>query len=464
MKISKKSVLLLNPPGTKPFLRDYYCSKVSKTGYLYHPVDLTFQSAILKNDFHVHVIDAIAEKFTPNDVFNSINRMRPDAVLCLIGAAAWEEDRKFIRDLRDAYSGIIAATGDVFQGEYKDAFDSLPEIDAILLNFASPGFRDWLTNPDDTGLDMIVRRGAEIAEGRRSPMHGEFKVGTPLYDLFPHRKYRYPFVRRRPFATILTDYGCPYPCKFCIMNVVGYRTRPIDEVLDEMRHLKQAGYRELYVNDQTFGANRKRAFELLEKMHRENFGFGWVCFTRTDVLDEDLAVAMKMAGCHTIMFGVESANRNILDSYKKSVNQDDAFRTMDICRRYKLRSVATLLIGFPEDTNETIEETIRLALNLDPDYASFNFAVPRRGTFIRNRSIELGLAAPDRIDMDQAGEEIAMATQFLSREEIAQWRRKALRMFYLRPGYIVRKALSLRTPYEFTTTILEGIGVAGNFM
>lgn len=452
-------MLLLNPPGSRPYLRDYYCSKVSKAGYLYHPVDLTFQSALLKEKHRVYAIDAIAHKMTSPKLFEKIKSLDPDAVLCLVGAAAWNEDRSFLERLREVFHGLIVLTGDLFSEDAARLLGSLPEADATLLNFTSTGFADWLDAPDNPALDMIIKRKNEIVEGPLSPSEGEFRLGVPLYDLFPHRKYRYPFVRRRPFATVLTDYGCPFPCSFCIMSAIGYRTRPVDDVMDELRWLWNAGYRELYINDQTFGAKRRRILNLLESMQRDSLHFGWVCFTRADTLDEELAVTMKEAGCHTVMFGVESADKGILDTYRKGAGTDAAFGAMDLCRRIGLRTVATFLLGFPEDDDATIESTIRLALDLDPDYASFNFAVPRRGTGLRRRAVEMGLADPNSLAMDQAGEEIAMPTRTLSREEMAGWRKKALRRFYLRPGYILNRAIALRTPYEVATAVLEGASV-----
>jgi len=451
--------LLLNPPGKRPYLRDYYCSKVSKANYLYHPVDLTFQSALLADKHHVHVVDAIAERSNPKKTLDRIKTLNPDAILCLVGAVSWDEDLLFLEDLRQIYRGLIVVTGDVFLEDSEEITRRLPNTDAVLLDFASSGFLEWLEMPENTARDMIIRKGDEIVKGPRSNAGGEFSIGTPLYDLFPKWKYRYPFVRRRPFATILTDYGCPFPCAFCIMNAVGYRTRPVGEVMEELRWLKGAGYRELYINDQTFGAARKRTIEIVESMCREDLNFGWVCFTRSDLLDENLAQAMKEAGCHAVMFGVESADKQILELYRKGTDANSASKAMELCRRIGLRTVATFLLGFPEDNDATIEATIELALELDPDYASFNFAVPRRGTGIRRRAIEMGLADPETISMDQSGEKIAMPTATLSREEMAAWRSRALRRFYLRPWYLMRRVMALRTGYEAATAVLEGADV-----
>ncbi len=423
---------------------------------------MTFQSALLRHDYRLKVIDAIAEKKSQRHVFNEIDEFHPAAVLCLIGAASWPEDVSFLSELRRRYSGLICVTGDVFMERPEKTMEELPGVDSALLDFTSPGLKEWIKEPHESKAGMIIRKDGELLKGPETESKRTFGVGIPAYELFPNARYRYPFVKRRPFATILTDYGCPYPCSYCIMNVIGYGMRPVEEVMEELIWLRKLGFKELYINDQTFGASRQRCLELLDSMEREGFGFGWVCFTRTDVLDEEMARAMRKAGCHTVMFGVESASEDILEAYSKRTSLDSARDAMKLCRKINMRTVATFLLGFPEDDEYSINETIDLALALDPDYASFNFAVPRRGTGLRKKSISLGLTEDCTFEMDQAGEEIAMPTRHLTRGQIAAFRRKALRKFYLRPGYLIRRVIKLRTTYEASSAILEGTIVIRN--
>ena len=65
-------VLLLNPPGRQRYLRDYYCSTVSKAGYYWHPIDLLMQSAFLRDKAEVHVLDAVAHRLSPARALASI--------------------------------------------------------------------------------------------------------------------------------------------------------------------------------------------------------------------------------------------------------------------------------------------------------------------------------------------------------------------------------------------------------
>ncbi|HBA25900.1 MAG TPA: hypothetical protein DCY98_00660, partial [Nitrospinae bacterium] len=82
------NILLLNPPGKKIYVRDYYCSKTSKANYIYHPIDLLLLSGILASRHSVDLIDAIAERLSPDDCLNRIANKKPDAIIALTGAVS----------------------------------------------------------------------------------------------------------------------------------------------------------------------------------------------------------------------------------------------------------------------------------------------------------------------------------------------------------------------------------------
>ena len=163
--------------------------------------------------------------------------------------------------------------------------------------------------------------------------------------------------------------------------------------------------------------------------------FGWVCFSRPDVLDDALLQKMKSAGCHTLILGLESGSQPLLDSVCKDARKEEILRGFQRCSHHGLRTVATVLLGLPEETEETFQQTLRLLRRADPDFASFNVAVPRAGTPFREQALRLGLIDPDFEIMDQSGNPVAMPTLTLDRQQVAALRRRALRSFYGRPGY-----------------------------
>ena len=89
-------ILLLNPPGHQAYIRDYYCSKVSKTNYLFPPVDLLILSGILAQDHYVSVVDAIADHQSADDVIRTFDSLKPDVVISLVGAVALADDLRFL--------------------------------------------------------------------------------------------------------------------------------------------------------------------------------------------------------------------------------------------------------------------------------------------------------------------------------------------------------------------------------
>ncbi len=90
-------ILLLNPPGTRPYLRDYYCSKVAKADYLYEPTDLLLLSGLLAELHEVQVLDCIALAMQPSEALESIRIAQPEVIVFLSGAVSWQEDRVFLR-------------------------------------------------------------------------------------------------------------------------------------------------------------------------------------------------------------------------------------------------------------------------------------------------------------------------------------------------------------------------------
>src|SRR5438105_4798590 len=98
--MSDSRVLLLNPPGRRLYIRDYFCSKVSQADYVHPPIDLVFLSSWLGARFDVVLVDAIVDQMTPEQCLEAIAGAHPDAVVSLVGAASANEDLAFLAQLR----------------------------------------------------------------------------------------------------------------------------------------------------------------------------------------------------------------------------------------------------------------------------------------------------------------------------------------------------------------------------
>jgi anaerobic magnesium-protoporphyrin IX monomethyl ester cyclase len=451
-------ILLLNPPGTQTYLRDYYCSKVAKADYLYEPTDLLLLSGRLAEAYEVEVLDCIAMGMKEQEALQYIRVSLPDVVVFLSGAVSWHEDRVFLEEVKRLSRAVLVGSGDLFLENGVQLLEGHEFVDAILLDFTTSDILDYLEqNTENQHQNMIYRQNGGIVQGPlKRARNSIFEIPPPRHDLFPHHRYNYPTVKRPPFATVLTDYGCPYHCRFCVMGKLGYKVRPVENVLGELETLANMGFREIYFNDQSFGALRERTLTLCEGMNEKQLRFGWQAWTRVDLVDEQLLKMMQAAGCHTLLFGVESANEDTLKSQNKGYNPAKVRRAFSLCRQLGIRTMATFIIGLPGENEVDIRNTIRFALELDPDYASFNVLVPRAATDTRKEAVEKGWIQEGHVSLDQSGTFPIMGNEFLTAADVWRLKNEAIRKFYGRPSYWWRRLRNVTTSYELRRNLING--------
>lgn len=448
---TKIKVLLLNPPGTELYLRDYYCNNISKSNYLHYPMDLLYLSGTLaSNSFEVSVIDALAKRYSPIETLNKISEIKPDYIIALVGTLSWNEDKEFLKSIKSLNPRVkVIGTGDIFLDEGKKILEKNDSIDGCILDFSDESILNLINSfeqsNDKKPIENCIYKtiNGEPIIGPLSRPKGEFSLATPKHEYFPIKEYKYAFSRNFPTAHLMTDFGCAFNCSFCPIrnDNLGFKVRPVDEIIEELKYLKSLGVKELYFRDQTFGANKKRAIELCERMIKEDFKFTWFCFSRVDVISEELVDAMKASGCHTIIFGIESVNDKTLVDVHKRINIEKIKNAFSICKKRSIRRAATFIIGLPEETEEDIMRTVDFAKEIDCSFASFNVAGIRPGTEWSHN--------PEKI-------------HFLPEEELYRIRNNAIKRFYLRPGYVISRIFEIRTLHDINVLFEEGTGILLN--
>lgn len=448
----KKKVLLLNPPGERLYIRDGYCSKTPKTNYLNQPADLVILSGILYEHYDVSVIDAMIQQISFDDCFKIIKEINPDIIVFLSGIVCWKNDFKFMKRLKENSKPIMIGSGDIFLGNSVKILRDNDFLDAILLDYATRDIVKFIEGKYEIVENMVFKKDNGIIERFRTK-NQFFDIPMPRHELFKNNLYYLPFIERHPFAYTALTYGCPFQCSFCITATVGFKIREIDKVIEEMKYIKSLGIKEIYWGDGTFTVNRKKTEELCAKMIENNFNFGWLCYTRVDTVDSNLLRLMRKAGCHTIIFGVESGDDKVLARCKKGFTTSNVKDIFAVCRKIGIKTVGTFIIGLPGDDKKSCIKTIKFAKEIKCDYASFNTPVPKQPTELYNEVIRNGWISFDVEEMDQTGTVPAIRISDLSKEDLWWLRLRSVVEFYMRPMYLLKRLVSLRTSYEFFNSL-----------
>lgn len=448
-------VLLLNPPGAQMYLRDQYCCFSSKADYIWPPIDLLVQSGILSQEHDVQVIDAIAEKLSPEKCMQRITAYQPDLVLSLTGISSFVSDFQFAQRMKKSTAARIVFSGGFLLAEYEAVLQKHAFIDGILMDYCSDAILRYLRNDEDIPDLAYVKDGKCVLTRSQKD---SISYPVPRHELFPLEQYRLPHGKSRPFSCITTNYGCPYQCGFCIAQRLTYRPRRISEIMAELKYLESMGIKEVFIKDFTFGVDRDRTLELCFQM-QEHISMSWICASRVDLLDDILLYEMHRAGCHTIQFGVETSNPQLLEEFKAHIQPELVEKTFRLCRRYGIRTLGHFVLGLPGDDRKSIMNTVSFAKKLKCDYASFNIATPLPGTALRKKCIDRGWTAEENREYDLSSGKAAIHTSRLSGMELEQLQKKAYRLFYFRPSYMLRRLFHIRSRHELYTLFKEGLAI-----
>jgi len=162
-KKMKLKILLLNPPGKYLYVRDYFCSKISKADYINAPIDLVMISGVLNTgEFDLKVIDAVAEKIPVGNCLRKISEFNPNAIIVLIGSASLAEDKEFLNSLKEKIPAEIFVIGDFLLTESNSFLEEFDFVKGVILNFTSDGIYRQLKGEKEKIKDMAVRDCGKI--------------------------------------------------------------------------------------------------------------------------------------------------------------------------------------------------------------------------------------------------------------------------------------------------------------
>ncbi len=323
-----------------------------------------------------------------------------------------------------------------------------PDVRARLVRLfadADPDWRPaWATEPliRESALaairGLVWRNGDGIVVNPDRPFIRHLDdLPLPRHDLLPLKKYRAPLVGG-PYAFIVTSRGCPGGCRFCIKHVSygqSVRLRSPENILAELELLVGLGVRHIHMYADLFTVSREQVMGLCEGILERGLRIRWTCNSRVDFVDPEMLRTMARAGCWMISWGIESGSEEVLRRAGKGIRLEQVEQALRWAKEAGIRNWGYFIIGLPGETEETIQQTIRLALRLPLDLALFHIAAPYPGSPLFFEVVEKGWFRPgvrwEQVDMDRS---TVLDYPHLRAEELERWARRAFRAWALRPG------------------------------
>jgi len=476
-------VLLVNPDSSKQAyqgLADLYSAIEPPTWSL-----LLAESCRAKG-YSVAILDCDAERLSLDEAIERIEALSPKLILfvvygqnpnsgttSMIGALALSEALK-----EQSFKSTIGFVGSHVSALPKQVL-SESSVDIVLLNEGVYALHSLLSSDLKLDLQNIKGIGYKVTDGankeqlvlnapERVVPQERMDIDLPGYawDLLPFDKkpldlYRAHFwhanfdhAQRTPFAAIYTSLGCNFGCDFCMINIVnrvdnsdgvnaadsrGMRFWSPGWVKREMKKLADLGVVTLRISDEMFFLNRKFYVPILQNAIDEQYGFNMWTYSRVDTVRKDQLELFKNAGVNWLALGVEAGNQLVRQEVSKGSFKEVNIR--DVCRSVQeadINIISNYIFGFPEDTIETMQQTLDLALELNTEMANMYPCQALPGSPMYYTAMKNGWKLPETYSgfAFLSYDCTPLPTNHVSGEDVLRFRDEAWQTYFTNPEYL----------------------------
>lgn len=462
----KRRVLLIVPP-TGLYIREDRCQtpiEDMKTIALRPPIDLMYSAASVEAaGCECKLVDYPAERRGWEEFRRDFSEFDPDIIMLSITTPSLHKDVEAARIAKELKPKVLTvAKGAHFHVLDRDSLEKYPQLDCVIrgeYEITSAELGKGLPLEEINGLTWRRDDGEIIKNADRGFIDDLDTIPFPARHLTNNKLYLRPDTLE-PQTTIVTNRGCPHSCIYCLAPLVSgkkNRYRSTDNVVAEIEQcVNEFGIRNFLFRSDLFTQNKKWVIELCQKIIDRKLDIQWASNSRVDCINAEMLGWMKKAGCWIIAFGVESGNAEMLEKIKKKATVDQARDAVRLCREAGICSSIYLLMGLPWDTAETIDDNVRFAKEIQPDFVEVFYSYPFPGTELHNIALENGLIQPGEIPLE-AYANPAMGGLHLTQEELGAFRRQSLRRIYLQPRYIWKTLRKAKSPREFFQYVKLGL-------
>lgn len=445
-----------------------------KIGGLMPPLGVAYIAALLeKHGYAPAILDANAQQLEPEAAAAAALALKPDLIGITCTTASYYAGRELAMAIKARAPELpICIGGPHVLGSEQAVMDDAPCWDYVISGEGEYSTLDLIKTLETKG-DLAQVQGLTFRRDGQVVVNPERELAEDLDALpFPARHllpdlntYRLKAIdyRRLPSTQMLTSRGCPYRCIFCRTSF-GRKTRfhSPEYVVAEIEHLmRDFGVREVKINDDTFIVSRERVMRICELIIEKRLDILWSCNVRSNLVDRELLLAMKKAGCWGVAVGLESASDEILKALKKGATVAQGINACKLAYELGFSVRPSFIIGSPMETAETIEATIRLARDLPTHFPVFTLMTPFPGTEMWEKANTYGTFDGSDFNKLLVGRRASFIPHGLTAEFLEKKCREAYMRTYLTPGMIWRHLKRVRS-FRDAKLLVDGfIGLLG---
>jgi len=387
------------------------------------PHSIAILSSILRDKFHVEIVDATANNLSPGQCKSMLQSIRPDAVL-FSGLATFHHPKSIhyaIKIAKEACPDVVTVLGGIYPTIQPEVAARDKNVDFVFLGHAEERVSDFLEAVFKGDLGVLKKMPGI---GFHEPVTGQFicnPVKTVIGQVKDQVKPDYTLMDLTPYlvtdsligptktvssvlvAPILTSYGCPFECNFCATRTISGRLvayRPLDDIFEEMDYFVSAyGVKVFKLSDDNLLLKRERIEAICKEFQGKRWGDD-VCWKTgglmAKLLDEQLLEMLAGSGCTEIVISVESGSERVhREIIKKRIVLGDVPRIVRKCKELGVLIRGTFVIGFPGERWDEIRQTFAFAEECDFDLCHFLIATPLPATELYEQARKSGVLTDD---------------------------------------------------------------------
>jgi len=380
----------------------YHCWGVQVVG-TWPPLHMAYLAgAALDAGHEAKIYDAMNKRHSFEHIKQEIENYQPDFVMTLdylpvtgaISTATVPDSLKILDIAKEINPKIVTLLGGPHPTFMFNEIleDEKNHVDFVLTGESEQTLMQLLSahqegNPKNV-KGIVYREGEQIVATEQQPHIVDLDSLSPAWHLLDWDDYQYKVEPCGRMASILTSRGCEMACAFCAQRLFwreDWRCRKPEKVIEEMVHLVNTyDVRFFTLIDAYPTKNRERWELLLDLLIEKNLGVHLLIETRVEDImrDADILHKYRDAGIIHVYLGAESADEDVLNSLNKGTDFEQNKKALDLLREAEIITEASFMVGFPTETWNSIENTIKSAIYLNPDIAVFPVVTPMPFTAI----------------------------------------------------------------------------------